>query len=84
MVGLTKQVLDEGWAYSLTNANGTETGEVKVGEWTPVKHFPTTVHVELIKEGRIPDPVRSLLFCESKRLTDLHLVHRTERMGGAM
>jgi beta-mannosidase len=30
----------------------------KNGEWLQVDSFPTTVHVELIKLKRIPDPVR--------------------------
>lgn len=53
--------LNEGWTYALTDAHGGDTGEVKVGEWTAVKQFPTTVHVELLKEGKIPDPVRFLV-----------------------
>ena len=53
-------VIGEGWQYSLANANGTDTGSVKTGEWTPVKSFPTTVHVELLKDKKIPDPVRVL------------------------
>jgi hypothetical protein len=61
MVQLAKQVLNEGWTYSLTDAHGAETGGVEVGEWTPVKAFPTTVHVELLKERKIPDPVSSQL-----------------------
>ena len=52
------KAIDKGWSYSLANANGTDTGDVKVGEWTPVKSFPTTVHVELLGYKRIPDPVR--------------------------
>ena len=60
MAQLTKKVIDEGWSYSLTNAHGADTGAVKEGEWKAVKQFPTTVHVELLKEGKIPDPVRLL------------------------
>lgn len=29
----------------------------KDGEWLTVSQFPTTVHVELLKLNRIPDPV---------------------------
>jgi len=33
-------------------------GEVnKINEWLPVSSFPTTVHVELLKLNKIPDPV---------------------------
>ncbi|KZT33739.1 glycoside hydrolase family 2 protein [Sistotremastrum suecicum HHB10207 ss-3] len=28
----------------------------KDGEWLPTSSFPTTVHVELLKQGKIPDP----------------------------
>jgi beta-mannosidase len=31
----------------------------KDGEWLPVSEFPTSIHVELLKLGKIPDPVRS-------------------------
>ena len=55
----TSTAIGQGWQYSLTNANGTDTGEVKVGEWVQVKNFPTTVHVELLQAKKIPDPVRS-------------------------
>lgn len=30
------------------------------GEWLSVSQFPTTVHVELLKRAKIPDPVRAL------------------------
>ncbi|EKM59838.1 glycoside hydrolase family 2 protein [Phanerochaete carnosa HHB-10118-sp] len=56
MASLIKTVLDEGWSYSLVDAHGTDTTGVTEGEWTAVKHFPTTVHVELLREGKIPDP----------------------------
>lgn len=29
----------------------------KISEWLPVSSFPTTVHVELLKLKKIPDPV---------------------------
>ena len=39
-----------------------EVGEArKIGEWLPVSSFPTTVHVELLKLGKIPDPVGFLM-----------------------
>ncbi|GJE84980.1 glycoside hydrolase family 2 protein [Phanerochaete sordida] len=56
MAGFTKTALDKGWSYALADAHGTDTGSVKVGEWAAVQQFPTTVHVELLKEGKIPDP----------------------------
>ena len=49
----TTRDLHEGWTF--TQVVG---GQVmKEDEWLPVKSFPTTVHVELLKAGRIPDPV---------------------------
>lgn len=42
--------------WSFTQVGGGEGTED--GEWLEVSSFPTTVHVELLKLGRIPDPVR--------------------------
>jgi hypothetical protein len=49
----------------------------KDGEWLPVSQFPTTVHVELLQLGRIPDPVRKIPL---NRLLKLIVapVHRTQ------
>ncbi|OSC98975.1 glycoside hydrolase family 2 protein [Trametes coccinea BRFM310] len=44
--------LNEGWTF--TQVGGGEV--VKDGEWLPVQSFPTTVHVELLKLQKIPDP----------------------------
>jgi len=44
--------------WSFTQVDGGE--GTKKGEWLPVSEFPTTVHVELLKLHRIPDPVGSL------------------------
>lgn len=46
--------LSEGWSF--TEIGGGE--GTKDGEWLGVERVPTTVHVELLKAGRIPDPVR--------------------------
>ncbi|PCH41492.1 glycoside hydrolase family 2 protein [Wolfiporia cocos MD-104 SS10] len=46
------RVLHDGWSF--TQVGGGEV--VRAGEWLPVHSFPTTVHVELIKHKRIPDP----------------------------
>jgi beta-mannosidase len=46
--------LIENWAFTqVGGGDGT-----KDGEWLAVSKFPTTVHVELLKLNRIPDPVR--------------------------
>ena len=52
------------------------------GEWLSTSEFPTTVHVELLKLKRIPDPVR-LAFSERIE-PDLLVVHWTQRMGYSM
>jgi beta-mannosidase len=41
--------------WSFTQVGGGE--GTKDGEWIHVSEFPTTVHVELLKLERIPDPV---------------------------
>ncbi|KLO14962.1 glycoside hydrolase family 2 protein [Schizopora paradoxa] len=44
--------IDKNWSFTqVGGGQGT-----KDGEWVPVANFPTTVHVELLKLGRIPDP----------------------------
>jgi len=50
--------LVEGWSF--TEIGGGE--GTKDGEWLDVERLPTTVHVELLKAGRIPDPVSGLSF----------------------
>lgn len=49
----TSKTIDEGWKF--TQIGGGDV--VKKDEWIEVTEFPTTVHVELLKEKRIPDPV---------------------------
>ncbi|KAL0950040.1 hypothetical protein HGRIS_010048 [Hohenbuehelia grisea] len=44
--------ISEGWVY--TQIGGGE--GTKDGEWLQISQFPTTVHVELLKAKRIPDP----------------------------
>jgi beta-mannosidase len=41
--------------WSFTQVGGGE--GTKDGEWLPVSEFPTTVHVELLRLQKIPDPV---------------------------
>lgn len=52
--------IEFGVLRSLENWSFTQVGGgqgTKDGEWLKVTSFPTTVHVELLKLGRIPDPV---------------------------
>ena len=45
--------LSEGWSFTETGG-----GEgTRDGEWLSIDQVPTTVHVELLKAKRIPDPV---------------------------
>jgi beta-mannosidase len=45
--------LTENWSFTqVGGGDGT-----KDGEWLTVSAFPTTVHVELLKLKKIPDPV---------------------------
>jgi beta-mannosidase len=47
--------LSQNWSFTqVGGGQGT-----KNGEWLNVSQFPTTVHVELLRLGRIPDPVRA-------------------------
>ena len=41
--------------WSFTQVGGGE--GTKDGEWLEVSEFPTTVHVELLRLKKIPDPV---------------------------
>ncbi|EIW82049.1 glycoside hydrolase family 2 protein [Coniophora puteana RWD-64-598 SS2] len=52
----TLRTLTEGWAFTqVGGGKGT-----KDGEWLEVAHAPTSVHVELLKVQRIPDPFLGL------------------------
>ena len=52
--------LIEGWSFTeIGGGQGT-----KDGEWLDVEQVPTTVHVELLKAGRIPDPVSHTFYNE--------------------
>ena len=49
----TIRELIQGWSFTETGGGqGTDDGE-----WLNVERVPTTVHFELLKVGRIPDPV---------------------------
>jgi hypothetical protein len=57
----------------------------KDGEWLRVSTFPTTIHVELLKLKRIPDPVRFLVLgCYLKIHIGRLLVCWVERMENTM
>ncbi|CUA77413.1 beta-mannosidase [Rhizoctonia solani] len=44
-----------GWSFTQVGKRG-ETSVTAEDEWIPTSTFPTSVHVELIKLGKIPDP----------------------------
>lgn len=55
---LSSLSLDKDWSFTqVGGGQGTEDGE-----WIPVSNFPTTVHVELLKLGKIPDPVSRFIY----------------------
>jgi beta-mannosidase len=48
-----KRQIDQDWQFTqIGGGQGT-----KDGEWLKASEFPTTVHVELLKQKIIPDPV---------------------------
>lgn len=54
------RTIASGWQFSQVGGGVGPGGQgTNDGEWLPVSEFPTTVHVELLKSKRIPDPVRS-------------------------
>lgn len=54
--------LNENWSFTqVGGGDGT-----KDGEWLAVSQFPTTVHVELLKLKKIPDPVCVRLILRSR------------------
>lgn len=55
--------LHDGWTF--TQIGGGEV--VGKDEWLPVHQFPTTVHVELLKHKRIPDPVSKIIWIDADR-----------------
>jgi len=57
MHGITR-VLGDGWTF--TQTTGGQAGqEPENGEWLETSAFPTSVHVELLRLKKIPDPVSS-------------------------
>jgi beta-mannosidase len=50
------RTLDQGWAFTQLGSPSPERAMAK-DEWLDVLQFPTTVHVELLKREKIPDPV---------------------------
>jgi len=48
-------LINDGWKFAQIGGSG-EAEKVNVGEWMDVQSVPTTVHVELLKLGKIPDP----------------------------
>ncbi|KAK2807941.1 hypothetical protein FQN50_005183 [Emmonsiellopsis sp. PD_5] len=47
-----KILLDKGWKYS----QGGDTPETAVQQWHPARQLPTTIHLDLLANGEIPDP----------------------------
>ena len=52
--------IHDGWSFKRTDHrddSDKKSGELAFGEGFAVREFPTTVHVELLKQKKIPDPV---------------------------
>ncbi|KAG8705027.1 hypothetical protein FRC08_001891 [Ceratobasidium sp. 394] len=47
--------IHSGWSFTQVGQRG-DASVTAPGEWLPTSTFPTSVHVELIKLGKIPDP----------------------------
>jgi len=73
--------LSSGWSF--TEIGGGE--GTKDGEWLSIEQIPTTVHVELLKAERIPDPV-SFFFLPADSLIKPRSiqVRRVTRVGCAV
>ena len=68
----TSQTLHDNWYFTPLGGRGEgNKSTVKEGEWLSVDSFPTTVHVELIKLNKIPDPVEC--YHRLPRLTFIYL-----------
>jgi beta-mannosidase len=57
-----KTLHDNGYFTQVGGSGEGKQDTAKEGECLPVDSFPTTVHVELIKLKRTPDPVESYRF----------------------
>jgi beta-mannosidase len=58
--------------WSFTQVGGGE--GTKEGEWFEVSTFPTTVHVELLKLKKIPDPVSTNVHFETLTMTNKRML----------
>ncbi len=49
--------LSQGWEFKQVPSKGFDNVD---GNWTACSKVPTSVHVELLKQGKIPDPFKGL------------------------
>lgn len=81
----TTTPINKNWSFTqLGGGEGT-----KDGEWLNCKHFPTSVHVELLDRKAIPDPVSHIyishIFAGSLNDNVLYtVVYRPSRVGCPM
>lgn len=64
--------IHDGWSFKKTNSEDLAGATVKKDEVYTVQQFPTTVHVELLKQKKIPDPVCPSPDSIEKRLIEVH------------
>ncbi|KAH8106015.1 glycoside hydrolase family 2 protein [Cristinia sonorae] len=65
-------------AWQFTQIGGGNRDVVKEGEWLEVTEFPTTVHVELLKAKKIPDPFVGLHEWDVQWIGEAEWAFRTE------
>ena len=53
---LTRVKLNKGWHWKERDAQRGVVDELEDASWTAARSFPSEIHAELLKAGRIPDP----------------------------
>lgn len=53
MAALIRTAIDSGWEFKQDGAVGVPN---PIDEYLPVAQFPTNIHLDLMKHGKIPDP----------------------------
>ncbi len=56
----THRTLDAGWSFHQVPSSFDDNAPLKEADWITVDKVPTSVHVELIKQGKIVDPFKGL------------------------
>jgi hypothetical protein len=54
------RALDSNWSFHQLPSSLSDTKDVREPEWMQVQTMPTSVHVQLLKKGKIVDPYKGL------------------------